>query len=105
MGKKKKHILQFAGSVEIGEVLSPNNTTFRFYIKVDTLPKGTSYNYNSLDQVSGDFQIELDPEVTVGSFVTVLDRSDDSRYHAAKVIDITGQNVTVHYYDTKSRQI
>ena len=29
MGKKKKHMIQFSGSVEIVEVLSPNNTTFR----------------------------------------------------------------------------
>ena len=47
-------------------------------------------------------QIELDPEVTVGSFVAVLDSSDNTRYH---MIDITDQNMMVHYYDTKIRQL
>ena len=60
--------------------------------------------YNSPDQVSGDIQITLDPEVTVGSFVVVLDSSGGSRYHVVKVIDITDQNVMVNCYDIKSRQ-
>ena len=55
--------------------------------------------------VPGDIQIALDPEVKVGSFVDVLDSSDDTRYHIAKVIDITDQNVMVHYCGPKSRQL
>ena len=55
--------------------------------------------------MSEDIQIKLDPEVTVGLYVEVLDSLDDVRYHAAKVIDITDQNVMVHYYDTKIRQL
>ena len=61
--------------------------------------------YTSPEQVPGDIQIALDPEITVGSFVAVLDSSDDTRYHIAKVIDITDQNVMVHYYSTKSRAL
>ena len=63
--------------------------------------------YISPDQVPGDVQIVLDPEVTVGSFVTVIDVSGDERYHIAEVIDIPDENVMVHYlyYETKSRQI
>ena len=33
--------------------------------------------YTSPDEVPGDIQIALDPEVTVGSFVAVLDGSGD----------------------------
>ena len=29
----------------------------------------------------------------------------EGRYHVAKVIDITDQNIMVHYYGTKSRQL
>ena len=61
--------------------------------------------YTSPDEVPGDIQIALDPEVTVGSFVTVLNNSGDARYHVAKVIDITDQNVMVHYYGSISRQL
>ena len=52
----------------------------------------------SPDEVPGDIQIILDLEVTVGSFVAVLDSSGD---HVAQVIDITDTSVLVHCYGTK----
>ena len=59
--------------------------------------------YNSLEQTPRDIQIALDPEVTVGSFVAVLDSPADTRYHISKVMDITDQNIIVHYYGTSQR--
>ena len=47
MDKKKKHVFQFSGSGEIVETLSPNNTVFRCYIKVDTT-NGTSYTSTTI---------------------------------------------------------
>ena len=107
MGKKKKHMLQFVGPGEIVEVLSPNNTAFRIKYQGRHYQRNVMHlnKYTSPDQVPGDIQIALDPEVTVGSFVAVLDETGDARYHVAKVIDITDQNMMVHYYGTKSRQL
>lgn len=107
MGKKKKHMLQFVGPGEIVEVLSPNHTAFKIRYQGRHYQRNVMHlnKYTSPDQVPGDVQIALDPEVTVGSFVAVLDETGDNRYHVAKVIDITDQNVMVHYYGTKSRQL
>ena len=95
MVKKKKHMLQFTGPREIVEVLSFNYTAFRILYQGRHDKRNAMHinKYRSLDQVSEDTEIALDPEVTVGSFFTVLDSSDDSRYHVVKVIDITDQNL------------
>ena len=107
MGKKKKHMLQFVGPGEIVEVLSPNNTAFKIRYQGRHYQRNVMHlsKYTSPDEVSGDIQIALDPEVTVGSFVAVLDGSGDKRYHIAQVIDLTDNNVMVHYYGTKSKQL
>ena len=107
MGKKKKHMLQYAGPGEIVEILSPNKTAFKILYRDRHYQRNVMHinKYTSPEQVPGDIQIALDPEITVGSFVAVLDSSDDTRYHIAKVIDITDQNVIVHYYGTKSRAL
>ena len=107
MGKKKKHMLQFVGPGEIVEVLSPNNTAFKISYQGRHYQRNVMHlsKYTSPDEVPGDIQIALDPEVTVGSFVAVLDGSGDKRYHVAQVIDLTDNNVMVHYYGTRSRQL
>ena len=61
--------------------------------------------YTSPNQVPGELQVAVDNEITVGSYIAILDNSDDKHYHVAKVIDITDANTTVHYYSTKSRQL
>ena len=48
--------------------------------------------YTSPDEVPGEKQISLDTEVTVGSFVVVLDSSGDIHYKVAEMIDITDTN-------------
>jgi hypothetical protein len=107
MGKKKKHMLQYVGPGEIVEVLSPNNTAFRIKYENRHYERNVMHlsKYKSLDQVPGDIQIAIDTEITVGSFIALLDDTDDSNYHVAKVIDITDDNTVVHYHDTKSRQL
>ena len=107
MGKKKKHMLQFVGPGEIVEVLSPNNTAFRIKYQNRHYERNVMHltKYTSLDQVTGDILVPIDNEITVGSFVAVLDSDEDTRYHVAKVIDITDDNTVLHYYGTRSRQI
>ena len=107
MGKKKKHLLQYVGPGEIVAVLSPNNTAFRIKYQNRHYERNVMHlsKYKSLDQVPGDLQVAVDTEITVGSFIAVLDDSEDRRYHVAKVIDITDDNTVVQYYGTKSRQL
>jgi len=107
MEKKKKHMLQYVGPGEIVKVLSPNNTAFRIKYQNRFYERNVMHlcKYKSLDQVPGDLQIAVDTEITVGSFIAVLDDSEDRRYHVAKVIDITDDNTVVQYYGTKSRQL
>jgi len=107
MGKKKKHLLQFVGPGEIVEVLSPNHTAFKIRYQGRHYQRNVMHlsKYTSPDEVPGDIQIALDPTVTVGSFVAVLDSSGDRHYHVAKVTDVTDTNVFVHYYGTRSRKL
>ena len=107
MEKKKKHMLQYVGPGEIVKVLSPNNTAFRIKYQNRFYERNVMHlcKYKSLDQVPGDLQIAVDTEITVGSFIAVLDDSEDRRYHVAKVIDITDDNTVVQYYGTKGRQL
>ena len=80
MGKKKKHILQYVGPGEIVEVLSPNNTAFRIKYQNRHYQRNVMHMsmYKSPDHVPGDLQVAIDNEITVGSFVAVLDDSEDS---------------------------
>jgi hypothetical protein len=107
MGKKQKHMLQYVGPGEITEVLSPNNTSFRIRYQNRYYQRNVMHlsKYTSMNQVPGDLQVALDNEITVGCFIAVLDDSDDKLYHVAKVIDITDQHTTLHYYGTRGRQL
>ena len=57
------------------------------------------------EEVAPELQIQVDNTVSVGTFVAVLDKSDDVNYHIAKVLDINEDATTLHYYCTKSRHL
>ena len=107
MGKKKKHLFQYSGPGEIVESLSPNGTSFRI------LYKGRHYNrnvmhlnrYKALTEIPAALQLVIDKTVSVGSYVAVLDNTEDNHYHMAQVIDITDQSTTLHYMGTRSNRI
>ena len=107
MGKKQKHILQYSGPGTIVKSLSPNGTSFSI------LYKGRHYNrnvmhinkYRAADEVPAALQLAIDYTVCVGSYIAVLDGSEDQHYHMAQVIDMTDQITTLHYMGTKSRRL
>ena len=47
----------------------------------------------------------VDNTASVGSYVAVLDDSEDRHYHVAQVIDITDENTTIHYLGTGGRNL
>ena len=61
--------------------------------------------YRSPDEVPADLQTYIDNTVSVGSYVAVLDDSEDRNYHVAQVIDITDENTTIHYLGTGARNL
>ena len=107
MGKKNKHILQYVGPGTIVESLSPNNTSFRIKYKNRHYERNVMHmlKYRSPDEVPANLQMHIDNTVSVGSYVAVLDDSEDRYYHVAQVIDITDENTTIHYLGTKGRQL
>ena len=46
-----------------------------------------------------------DNSVTVGSYVAVMDDSEDDHYHIAKVIEMTDDLTTLHYLGTGSKTL
>ena len=90
MGKRKKHILQYSGPGEITKALSPNGTSFEITYK------GRHYNrnvmhinrYKAAEEVPPGLQLVIDNTVYVGSYVAVLDNSDDRHYHLAEVLSL-----------------
>jgi len=107
MGKKKKHILQYVGPGEIVESLSPNNTSFRIRYKGRHYERNVMHmlKYKSLDEVPADLQMHVDNTVSVGSYIAVLDDSEDKYYHVAQVIDITDENTTIQYLGTNGKRL
>ena len=107
MGKKKKHILHYVGPGRIVASLSPNNTSFRILYKGRHYERNVMHmlKYKSPDEVPADLQMHIDKTVSVGSYVAVLDDSEDKHYHIAQVIDITDENTTIHYLGTGGRQL
>ena len=47
----------------------------------------------------------IDNTISVGSYVTVLDDSENRHYHVVQVIDITDENTMIHYLDTGGRNL
>ncbi len=107
MGKRKKHILQYVGPGTIVESLSPHNTSFRIKYKGRHYERNVMHmlKYRSMDEVPASLQMNIDNTVSVGSYVAVIDDTEDRHYHVAQVIDITDENTTIHYLGTNSRQL
>ena len=107
MGKKKKHILQYVGPGVIVESLSPNNTSFRIKYKDRHYQRNVMHmlRYRSPDEVPANLQMYIDNTISVGSYVAVLDDSEDRHYHVAQVLDITDHNTTIHYMGTGTRNL
>ena len=61
--------------------------------------------YTATTQVPAELQLRVDNTVTAGSYVAVLDDTNDRKYHIAKVLDVGEQSTTLHYYATKSRRL
>ena len=107
MGKYPKHMLHYAGPGEIVEQLSPNKTSWRIRWN------GRHYNRNVMHMIPyapdahviEEQRAVQDNSVTVNSFVAVLDESEDTHYHVARVIDIDEHHTTLHYLGTGSRAL
>ena len=107
MGKKPKHMLQYQGPGIIVEALSPNNTAFKIKCGNRMYRRNIMHisPYKAQDVVPPQLQLHIDNSVTVGSFVAVLDNTDDRHYHLAKVIDIGEDTTQLHYYATQSQRL
>ena len=107
MGKNPKHMLQYQGPGEIIESLSTNNTAFKIKCGNRIYKRNIMHisPYTATTQVPAELQLRVDNTVTAGSFVAVLDDTNDRRYHIAKVIDVGEQATTLHYYATTSRRL
>ena len=107
MGKKNKHILQYSGPGIITKVLSPNGTSFEITYN------GRHYNrnvmhlnrYRAIDEVPAALQMPIDYTVSVGSYVAVLDNTNDRHFHIAQVLDITDLTTKIHYMGTTARNL
>ena len=103
MRKKPKHLLQYQGSGIVTKSLSPSNTDFEIKCENRTYRRNIMYMspYTSPNVVPAQLQVHIDNTVSVGTFVAVLDNSNDKRYHIAKVLGIGEHTTLLHYYDTK----
>ena len=61
--------------------------------------------YTATGRVPAELQVRVDNTVTAGSYVAVLDNSNDTKYHIAKVLDIGELTTTLHYYGAKKRRL
>ena len=107
MGKKPKHLLQYKGPGEIIRKLSGSDTSFE--IKCDNRKYRRNIMhispYKSDLEVPPQLQVHIDKTVSVGTFVAVLDNTDDKKYHIAKVLDIGERLTRLHYYATKTKKL
>ena len=107
MDKNPKRMLQFQGPGEIIEFLSPNNTAFKIKCDNRVYKRNIMHisPYTATTQVPAELQLRVDNTVTAGSYVAVLDDTNDRKYHIAKVLGVSEQVTTLHYYATKSRRL
>ena len=61
--------------------------------------------YSSTRLVPGELQLHVDTDVSVGSYVAVVDNTGDKRYHIAKVLDVGEHSTVLHYCATKSHRL
>ena len=107
LGKHPKHLLQYAGPGELVQQLSPNGTAWKMRWN------GRTYNRNVMHMtpytpdtvVQEEQRFIQDNSVTVGSYVAVLDDTDDDNYHIAQVIEMTDDLTTLHYMGTGSKNL
>lgn len=107
MNKKPKHMLQYKGPGIISESLSPNNTAFKIKCGTRTYRRNIMHisPYTSQEVVPAQLQLAIDNTVSVGTYVAVLDNTNDVHYHIAKVLDIGEQTTELHYYASKSLRL
>ena len=103
MGKNPKHMLQYQGPAVIVEALSDNGTAFKLKCGNRTYRRNIMHMspYTSARQVPAELQLRVDNSISPGSFVAVLDSTDETRYHVAKILDVGEQSTILHYYATK----
>ena len=107
MGKNPKHMLQYAGPGEITESLSDNGTSWKL------VWNGREYKRNVMhlrpyapdDHLEHQQRAVVDNTVYVNSYVAVLDDTDDTEYHIAKVVGLTNAETTLHYMGTGSKTL
>ena len=107
MGKKPKHLLQYQGPGIVTKSLSPSNTSFEIKCDNRTYRRNIMHMspYSSPNRVPAQLQVHIDNTVSVGTYVAVLDNSNDKRYHIAKVLDIGEHTTMLHYYGTKAARL
>ena len=107
MGKNPKHMLQYQGPGTIVESLSTNNTAFKIKCNNRTYNRNIMHisPYSSTQRVPAELQLHIDNTVSVGSYVALLDKSTDMKYHIAKVLDVGEISTTLHYYASKGRRL
>ena len=89
------------------EALSPNNTAFKLEYQNRTYRRNIMHisPYVSQQVVPAQLQLYVDNTVSVGTFVAVLDSSNDRNYHIAKVIDVGEETTTLHYHATRGKRL
>ena len=107
MGKNPKHLLQYQGPGIVTKSLSPSNTSFEIKCNNRTYRRNIMHMspYTSPNVVPAQLQVHIDNTVSVGTFVAVLDNSNDKRYHIAKVLDIGEHTTMLHYYGTRAPRL
>ena len=107
MGKNPKHMLQYQGPGIITESLSDNNTSFAIKYNNRTYKRNIIHisQHTSTQPVPANLQLHIDNSLNVGSFVAVLDNTNDDHYHLAKIMTVDDHTTTVHYYATYGKRL
>ena len=102
MGKNPKHMLQYHGPGVIERPLSDNNTSFAIRYNNRLYKRNVMHisKYTSQHNPPANVQMYLDNSHNVGTFVAVLDSTDDTHYHIAKILNVDEHTTTLHYYAT-----
>ena len=107
MGKNPKHLLQYAGPGTIVASLSDKGSAWEIRWNGRTYQRNVMHmrKYEPSEHVLYEQRVMHDNVIMAGSYVAVLDDSEDSFYHIAKVTSITDTVTNLHYMGTKSNQL
>ena len=107
LGKYPKHLLQYAGPGELVQALSNNGTAWKIRWNGRTYHRNVMHMipYRPDTVVQEEQRFIQDNSVTVGSYVAVMDDSEDDHYHIAQVIEMTDDLTTLHYMGTGSKTL